>query len=131
VCDEILNAALLIGVGYNLTTFVHHSPLYLALGVFSGVVSFFYASVHWHCKWRHGLGFYWWFEAYKPRRQVQRSTSKWSYLKKLTMKESHLLFFLLAAIFGFLEGMLWVFSAVSALVVTLFIIHIPIKRARW
>ncbi|MFZ5893841.1 MAG: CDP-alcohol phosphatidyltransferase family protein [Myxococcota bacterium] len=131
VCDEILNAALMISVGYNLSTYVHHEPLYLILGTFAGVVSFFYASVHWHCKAKHGLGFYWWFEAYKPRREVQRSTSTWSYLKKLTMKESYLLLFLLAAIFGFLEGLLWIFAAVGVLVVVLFTIHIPIKRARW
>lgn len=132
VCDEILNAALMFSVGYNLTTYVHHhNPLYLILGAFAGGVSFFYASVHWHCKAKHGLGFYWWFEAYKPRREVQRSTSTWSYLKKLTMKESYLLLFLLGAIFGFLEGLLWIFAAVGVLVVVLFTIHIPIKRARW
>lgn len=131
VCDEILNAALMISVGYNLATYVHHDPLYMILGTFAGVVSFFYASVHWHCKAKHGLGFYWWFEAYKPRREVQRSTSTWSYLKKLTMKESYLLLFLLAAIFGGLEALLWIFAAVGVLVVVLFTIHIPIKRARW
>ncbi len=131
VCDEILNAALMIGVGYNLSTYVHHDPLYMILGTFAGVVSFFYASVHWHCKAKHGLGFYWWFEAYKPRREVQRSTSTWSYLKKLTMKESYLLLFLLASIFGGLEALLWIFAAVGVQVVVLFTIHIPIKRARW
>lgn len=131
VCDEILNAALMIAVGYNLSTYVHHDPLYMILGTFAGVVSFFYASVHWHCKAKHGLGFYWWFEAYKPRREVQRSTSTWSYLKKLTMKESYLLLFLLGAIFGMLEPLLWIFAAVGVQVVVLFTIHIPIKRARW
>jgi phosphatidylglycerophosphate synthase len=131
VCDEILNAALMFSVGYNLTTYVHHNPLYLILGAFAGGVSFFYASVHWHCKAKHGLGFYWWFEAYKPRREVQRSTSTWSYLKKLTMKESYLFLFLLAAIFGGLEALLWIFAGVGVLVVVLFTIHIPIKRARW
>ncbi|HET9933665.1 MAG TPA: CDP-alcohol phosphatidyltransferase family protein, partial [Polyangiaceae bacterium] len=131
VCDEILNAALMIAVGYNLSTYVHHNPLYMILGTFAGLVSFFYASVHWHCKAKHGLGFYWWFEAYKPRREVQRSTSTWSYLKKLTMKESYLLLFLLAAIFGGLEALLWIFAAVGVQVLVLFTIHIPIKRARW
>jgi hypothetical protein len=103
----------------------------LILGTFAGVVSFSYACVHWHCKAKHGLGFYWWFEAYKPRREVQRSTSFWSYLKKLTMKESYRLGFLLAAIFNLLEPLMWIFAAVGVEVTVLFIIHIPIKRARW
>jgi phosphatidylglycerophosphate synthase len=132
VCDEILNSGTMIGVGYNLSTYVYGGkPLYLVAGLLAGVTNFLYALVHWHCKWKHGLGFYWWFEAYKPRREVHRSTSAWSYVKKLTMKESYLFLFFIASIFGFMEVILWPFAVVSVLVLTLFIIHIPIKRARW
>ena len=132
VCDEVLNTGTMIGVGYNLSTFQYGgNPLYLILGTFAGVMNFIYALVHWHCKYKHGLGFYWWFEAYKPRREVQRSTSVFSYLKKLTMKESYLFLFLVAAIFQVLEVMIWPFAVAGLAVLVLFIIHIPIKRARW
>lgn len=132
VCDEILNSAAMIGIGYELTRHVHGGhPLYLALGTFAGVMSFVYALVHWHCKVKHGLGFYWWFEAYKPRREVQRSTSVFNYLKKMTMKEGFLFLFLVAAIFNVLEVMVWLLAIAGAGALVLFIIHIPIKRARW
>lgn len=132
VCDEILNSGTMIGVGYNLSTYVYGGrPLYLVAGILAGFTNFLYALVHWHCKWKHGLGFYWWFEAYKPRREVHRSTSAWSYVKKLTMKESYLFLFFIASIFGFMEVILWPFALVSILVLALFIIHIPIKRARF
>jgi len=132
VCDEVLNAALLVAVGHELSARSGPGePVYLVLGAFAAGVSFLYALVHWHCKVKHGLGFYWWFEAYKPRREVQRSTSPWSYLKKLTMKESFLLLFLIAAVAGFLHVLLWAFVLGSLAVVALFTIHIPIKRARW
>jgi phosphatidylglycerophosphate synthase len=132
VCDEILNSGTMVAVGYNLSYYRYGGhPLYLWLGISAGVMNFVYALVHWHCKWRHGLGFYWWFEAYKPRREVHRSTSVWSYVKKLSMKESYLFLFMLGAIFGFMEVILWPFALGSVLLLVLFTIHIPIKRARW
>jgi len=130
IADEILNALCLYGLGY----YVWKSggwPGYLALGLFSGSVSFFYACIHWHCKLKHGLGFYWWWEAYKPRKQVQRQTNAWFYLKKLFCKDSILLLVLLAVAIGFVEPLLWVAAAGGAMAVILFVIHIPIKRARW
>ncbi len=136
VCDEVLNSGTMIGIGYNLSHFKYGGhPLYLWAGIIAGATNFIYALVHWHCKWKHGLGFYWWFEAYKPRRQVHRSTSAWSYVKKLTMKESYLFFFLLGAILEpyapLLEIFLWPFALGGVVLAVLFTIHIPIKRARW
>jgi phosphatidylglycerophosphate synthase len=136
VCDEILNSGTMIGVGYNLSHLKYGGhPLYLWAGIVAGIANFAYALVHWHCKWKHGLGFYWWFEAYKPRRQVHRSTSVWSYVKKLTMKESYFFFFMVAAALQprgpFLEIVVWPFAIGGAVLAVLFTIHIPIKRARW
>jgi phosphatidylglycerophosphate synthase len=130
VCDEILNSLLFIGMGYNLMTGGHH-PAWFYAGIFSGVMAFAYALVHWHCKWKHGLGFYWWFEAYKPRKEVQRSTSLLSYFKKLFWKESYLLIFLLLAAANFFQPLLAISVVAAAVIVVFFIIHIPIKRARW
>jgi phosphatidylglycerophosphate synthase len=136
VCDEILNSATMIGIGYYLSHFKYGGqPLYLWAGCVAGIANFAYALVHWHCKWKHGLGFYWWFEAYKPRRQVHRSTSAWSYLKKLTMKESYFFLFMVGAILEpfapLLEIVLWPFAIGGFVLTVLFTIHIPIKRARW
>jgi hypothetical protein len=87
--------------------------------------------VHWHCKWRHGLGFYWWFEAYKPRKQVQRSTSWFAYFKKLFWKESYLLLFFLAALADVVEGLMWPSAVAGAVVWALLFVHVAVKRARW
>jgi len=130
VCDEILNAAILVAAGWHLSRNGYWDG-YLYLGIYSGVMSFTYALVHWHCKWKHGLGFYWWFEAYKPRKQVQRSTSPLAYLKKLFCKDSILLIFFIAAVFQFMHWVIWVAVAGATTAVVLFVIHIPIKRARW
>lgn len=131
VCDEILSSSTMIGIGYELARRAEGPSPYLWLGLVAGVMNFAYALVHWHCKHRHGLGFYWWFEAYKPRRQVQRSTSAWSYLKKLSMKESYLFLFMVAAIFGFLQVILWPLAVGGLALIVLFFIHIVIKRARF
>ncbi len=134
ICDEILNALLFVAMGYNLyhgAGWIPHWKPYLYLGIFTGVVAFTYALVHWHCKWKHGLGFYWWWEAYKPRKEVQRSTSLFSYFKKLFWKETYLmLFFLLTIVKGY-EILLWIALPTSMVVIVLFFIHIVIKRARW
>ena len=130
VCDEILNAALFIGIGYDLsrTTGV---PYYLYIGLFTGIMAFLYSLTHWHCKWKHGLGLYWWFEAYKPRKQVQRSTSFFSYFKKLFWKESYLFIFMVSTFFSFHQIMLWIAAPAAVAVFVLLFIHIFIKRARW
>jgi len=130
VCDEILNAALMMAVGHYLATSRQWEP-YLYIGIFTGIMAFAYALVHWHCKWKHGLGFYWWFEAYKPRVEVQRSTSVFTYFKKLFWKESYLFIFFVLAIFDVMHWMLFVGAAGAAAVFLLFIIHIPVKKARW
>jgi len=130
VCDEVLNSALLIGAGYWLSENGACS-WYFPLGLFGGTISFLYALVHWHCKLKHGLGFYWWWEAYKPRKQVQRNRTAFFYFKKLFCKDSIILLFLFAAILNFMH-ILVLASAVSGIVtLMLFVIHIPIKRARW
>ncbi len=130
VCDEILNSLLFVGMGYNLMSSGHH-PAWFYAGIFAGIMAFSYALVHWHCKWKHGLGFYWWFEAYKPRKEVQRSTSLLSYFKKLFWKESYLLIFLLLAAANFFQPLLAISAVAACAIVVLFVIHIPIKRARW
>lgn len=130
VVDEILNSALMIAVGYHLWNATGWLP-YLILGIFAGTMVISYAGLHWHCKWKHGLGFYWWFEAYKPRKEVQRSTSPFAYLKKLFWKESYLLLYFIAAIAGVLPVMLYFSSAGGLLALVLMVIHIGIKRARW
>jgi phosphatidylglycerophosphate synthase len=132
VCDEVLNAGLLVAVGWALTHFKHGGdPTYQWLGLFAGAAAFAHALVHWHCKWKHGLGFYWWFEAYKPRKAVQRSRSPFAYFKKLFWKESYLFLFMWAAVFDLMEVMMWISGVAAAAVYVLFFIHIPIKRARW
>jgi phosphatidylglycerophosphate synthase len=130
VCDEILNMMLYMAVGYSLVA-RGYPDFYLWLGIFVGTVVFLYAAIHWHCKWKHGLGFYWWFEAYKPRKQVQQDTSFFFYFKHLFWKESYLLIFLLLAFFQAEAVLLWMAFPATIAVVVLFIIHIPIKRARW
>lgn len=130
ICDEILNALILVASGVYLAN-AGWWPGYLYFGIASGSVSFFYALIHWHCRLKHGLGFYWWWDAYKPRKKVQRETTAFSYFKKLFTKDALLLFFFIAAIFNIMHLILWVSTFASAVVVVLFIIHIPIKRARW
>lgn len=135
VCDEILNAALFVAIGYNL--YKHGGwvgadwVLYPFIGAFVGGMAFIYSLVHWHCKWKHGLGFYWWFDAYKPRKQVQRSTSVFTYFKKLFWKESYLMIFFLCTIFHIYEVLLWCSLPVAINTIVFFFIHIVIKRARW
>jgi phosphatidylglycerophosphate synthase len=130
VCDEIINALLFVAIGYNLAQVTGWSP-YIFVGIFTGTVAFLYSLVHWHCKWKHGLGFYWWFEAYKPRKQVQRSESFLSYVKKIFWKESYLMLFLIAAIFDASYVLLWMTVPATAVVLVLFFIHIVIKKAPW
>lgn len=130
VCDEILNALLFGAMGYNLVQ-NGFPQFYLWQGIGIGVVSFFYACIQWHCKVKHGLGFYWWFEAYKPRREVQRSTSVFFYIKHLFWKETYLFLFVFASLFQVIHAMLWMSTPIAVLTVILFVIHIPIKRARW
>ena len=130
VCDEILNALLFIGIGYDLTR-VTGAPVYLWVGVFSGIMAFLYSLTHWHCKWKHGLGLYWWFEAYRPRKQVQQSTSFFSYFKKLFWKESYLFIFMVTAFFSFHQLLLWIALPAASAVFVLLFIHVFIKRARW
>ena len=130
VCDEILNAALMIAIGHYLSVSRQWEP-YLYIGIFTGLVAFAYSLVHWHCKWKHGLGFYWWFEAYKPRVAVQRSTSVFTYFKKLFWKESYLFIFFVLAIFDVMHFMLFVCAGGALAVFVLLVIHIPVKKARW
>jgi phosphatidylglycerophosphate synthase len=130
VADETISAALFAAIGWHLA---RHGGWwgYLPLGVATGVISLLYAALHWHCKWRHGLGFYWWFEADKPRKQVQRQTGLWADLKKLFWKESTHLLVLLLALAAHLEVLLLVAAAGAALVAGLLFIHLVVKRARW
>jgi len=130
VCDEILNAAMMVAIGYYLWQEGEWVP-YLYMGIFTGLISISYALVHWHCKWKHGLGFYWWFESYKPRVAVQRSTSPFSYIKKLFWKESLIFIFFILALFNMMQIMLFVCTAGALVVLILFFIHIPVKQARW
>lgn len=142
ICDETLGALIYIGIGYHLyvtppayLSDVFGNPelkiWFLVIGAFTAVASYTYALIHWHCKRKHGLGFYFWWECYKPRKEVQRSTSVFSYLKKLFWRDSILLIVMLAAIFSFLDIFL-VFSCIPATVnFILLFIHIFIKRARW
>ena len=130
VCDEILNALTYAALGYYVWKTGGHE-IYLGMGIFAGIMSFLYGCAHWHCKIRHGKGFYWWFDAYKPRKQVQRETSFFFYLKKLFWKESILMIVLLAVAFGFVPVFMWALGAGALLLVILFTIHIPIKRAPW
>jgi phosphatidylglycerophosphate synthase len=132
VTDEILNTATLIGVGYNLA----HDPAfgwphYQTLGVFAGVVSFLYAAVHWHCRWKHGLGLYWWWDAYKPRKKVQASNSLRSYAMRLFQKDGLLFIYLLGAAVRILPVLLFVSATAAAAVLVLLFTHIFVKRARW
>jgi phosphatidylglycerophosphate synthase len=132
VCDEILNSALLIAVGWDLarrTMFGWNG--WLVLGILAGTVSFLYALVHWHCKWKHGLGFYWWWDAYKPRKQLQASNSLRNYFMRIFQKDGLLFLFLLAAIANGLSVMLILAAGAAASALVLLVIHIGVKRARW
>jgi|GEM_PF-1482167 len=130
ICDEFLNALLYMASGYYLS---HngYSPAYVYLGLLAGLGSFAYALIHWHCKLKHGLGFYWWWDAYKPRKQIQREMTPYFYLRKLFCKDSIILLWLFAAIFGFMHWLVWVAAAAASGAVVLLFIHIFIKRARW
>ncbi|NOZ86454.1 MAG: CDP-alcohol phosphatidyltransferase family protein [Deltaproteobacteria bacterium] len=130
VCDEVLNAMLFAAIGYNLYS-ASGNELYLAAGIFAGVMAFTYALIDWHCNIRHGLGFYWWFEAYKPRKKVQRSTSPFAYFKKLFWKESYLFLFLIFGLLNWISLLLFASVISGAIVFVLLVIHIGIKRARW
>ena len=139
ICDETLGALIYLGIGYHLyvtpPAYLAGKPdlniWFLAVGAFTAAASYTYALIHWHCKRKHGLGFYFWWECYKPRKEVQRSTSVFSYMKKLFWRDSILLIVMLAAIFNFLDIFL-VFSCIPATVnFLLLFIHIFIKRARW
>jgi len=132
VCDELLNSALMIAAGYNLT----HRPdaigtPFLALGTFAGVASWLYASTHWHCKLKHGLGLYWWFEADKPRAHVQASNSAFSYFKRMFQKDGLLFLFLIAGIVDRMDVFLYLSAVAGLLILVLLFIHIVIKRATW
>ena len=140
ICDELLNGAMYAAIGWHLS--LGGYPLLLGegliplewffpLGVFAGSVSFTYSLIHWHCKLKHKLGFYWWWEAYKPRKQVQRSTSFYTYFKKLFWKESTL-FILVVFSLARLLNVYVVLGAIAALpVAVLLVVHILILRERW
>lgn len=134
--DETLGALFYSAIGYHLYissagTEDSLGIWFLIIGVFTGLASYVYALTHWHCKWKHGLGFFYWWECYKPRKEVQRSTSLASYLKKLFWRESIIFFIMLAAIFNFLDVFI-IISFFPALVNLILIsIHIFVKKARW
>ncbi len=130
VVDEILTMAYLIALGYHLKA-IGAGDYYLYLGIVGGLGFFTYACVHWHCKWKHGLGLYWWWDAYKPRKEVQRSNSAYSYLKKLFAKESIQFIIIFAALFQFMEEFSFAFGVAGAGIFVLLFIHIVIVRARW
>jgi hypothetical protein len=131
VCDEFLNSAIIIAAGFHIVWNLDYPQWWAWLGLFGGIMTFVYALTHWHCKWKHGLGFYWWWEAYKPRKQVQRSTSPWFYFKKLFCKDTILLVFLAAAIFKFMHVLVLAAAIMGAVNLVLLFIHIVILRARW
>mgnify|MGYP002640733890 CR=1 FL=1 len=131
VCDEILNAAIIIAAAFHIVWFMNFPEYWIWLGLFGGGSAFLYALVHWHCKWKHGLGLYWWWEAYKPRKQVQRSKSAWFYFKKLFCKDSILLLFFVAAVFQFMHVLVLASAIMGVVNVVLLFIHIVIMRARW
>ncbi len=131
VCDEFLNAAIVIAAGYHVAAHYGYPAWWGWMGLFGGTMTFVYALIHWHCKWKHGLGFYWWWEAYKPRKEVQRSTSAWFYFKKLFCKDSILLLFLVAALLQFMHVLVLAAAVMGLVNLVLFFIHIVILRARW
>jgi len=130
ICDETLGALLYLAIGYHLYI-SGGSFLFLAAGIITAVASYTYALVHWHCKYKHGLGFYYWWECYKPRKEVQRSTSLVSYLKKLLWRDSILLIVMIAAVFNFLDVFLVIAMFPALVNFILIAIHIFIKKARW
>ncbi|MGC4069387.1 MAG: NTP transferase domain-containing protein [Polyangiaceae bacterium] len=130
ICDETLGALLYLAIGYHLYV-SGQSYLFFVAGILTAVASYTYALTHWHCKLKHGLGFYFWWECYKPRREVQRSTSVVSYLKKLLWRDSVLLIVFLAAICRVLDAFLLITLTPALINLVLIGIHIFIKRARW
>jgi phosphatidylglycerophosphate synthase len=130
VLDELLNTALLAATGYHL--FARGAgDHYLWMGAVGGFANLAYAAAHWHCKSRHGLGFYWWWEAYKPRKQVQRSTSWYAYFKKLFIKESIYFFYIPATVAGGLPVVVWAAFVSGVVVSVLLVLHVFVVRARW
>jgi len=130
VSDEILGAILYIALGWNIASSTG-SWIFLVLGIITSICSFGYALIHWHCKWKHGLGFYYWWECYKPRKEVQRSNSAVSYLKKLFWRDSIILIVFLAALFRFIDVFLIVTVIPAVVNFTLVMVHIFVKKARW
>jgi phosphatidylglycerophosphate synthase len=132
VCDETLNSALMIAVGWDLSRRAMFGwNGWFVLGILSGAVSFLYALVHWHCKWKHGLGLYWWWDAYKPRKKLQASNSLRSYFMRLFQKDGLLFMFLLAALANGLPIMLILSTGAAIITLALLVVHIGIKRAPW
>jgi phosphatidylglycerophosphate synthase len=132
VCDEILNSGLMIALGYNLAHDPRHGwPGYLYLGIVAASGSLLYALVHWHCKWKHGLGLYWWWKQDKPRKKLQLDNSLRAYLSRLFIKDSFLFLFLVAAVVDLLPVMLLA-STVSAVAgAVLLFLHVFVLRGRW
>ncbi len=130
VCDELLNSLIYIATGFFLTNNGYWVG-YVYLGLFAGIASLMYALTHWHCKIKHGLGLYWWWDAYKPRKRIQSEMTPYFYLRKLFCKDSIILLFLFAAVFSFLHYLVWIAAAAGLVTVVLLFIHIFIKRARW
>jgi len=131
IWDEFVNSFFLAAVGWNLSGAYGH-PVLLWMGVFSGAASLLYAAAHWHSKFKHGVGLYWWFDQGKPRKVVWESRSPLSILKKLFWRDSFLFIYFVAAVLWYpLPLLLAVSTAGSIGVFALLFYHILVKRARW
>jgi phosphatidylglycerophosphate synthase len=130
ISDELLNAALMIAVGMHLWQASSWKP-YVFMGIFSGSVSLLYASFHIHCRVKHGIGFYWWFDAHKPRIEVQASRSLFSYIKRLFWRETFILIYFIAALFSFMNIVLFISTIGASIVLIMLVFHIIQRRSPW
>ncbi len=129
--DELVNALFLVAVGYNLYL-THGAWPFLVMGIVAGGVSYLYALAHWHCKAKHGIGLYWWFDVGKPRVVIQQSRSLMSYLKKVFWRDTFLLVYFGAALTGvLLPVMLAISAGGAAITFGMLFFHIVIRRAQW
>ncbi|MBL6975388.1 MAG: CDP-alcohol phosphatidyltransferase family protein [Deltaproteobacteria bacterium] len=132
--DEVVNALFIAATGYHLAQ--GGWPGWVWVGVFVGAANYLYGMINFHCKWKTGLGIYWWFDTgsrpVKPGNTYAThsdNTSFWSEVKTLYGRDAYLLFFLVAALVDGLPVLMGILAVVAAVIVVLLFLHVVVFRA--
>ena len=130
--DETLGALLYPAIGYHLMG-TGHSFWFFVIGVITGVVSYTYAMVNFHARFKsdNNIGFYYWWELHKPVKVRARKKTIVFYLKRLLWRESIIFFLMFMAIFGVLHYFIIIAFLPAVVNAILMFIHIFIKKALW